>query len=250
MGCTKLISFLVLGLGCMALGAYQAESPTIYLIGDSTCADKSVDSYPETGWGTPFKYFFDGVPVENHAKNGRSTKSFLEEGLWEKVKERLKPNDYVFIQFGHNDEVPTKVGRYTTPEEYRINLSRYIQETRGHGSFPVLLTPVTRRSFEEGKLKNTHEQYAQLVLDVANELNVPLIDMTKKSMDLVESWGEEKSELLYLHLVQGEHPNYPNGSEDNTHFNELGARKMAQLVLEGIRSSDMELKSFIVNQSK
>ncbi len=220
---------------------------TVYLVGDSTCADKSDNAFPETGWGTPFKTFFDeSVTIENRARNGRSTKSFMEEGRWDKVLETLSKGDYVFIQFGHNDEVPSKVGRYTTPEEFQTNLKKYITDTRAKKANPILLTPVTRRSFENGKLKDTHSEYAQLVRDVAAELDVPLIDMTKKSMDLLNEWGVANSQYLYHHLKAGEHPNYPNGREDNTHFNELGARKMAQLVLDGMEELDLELLDKIV----
>lgn len=223
------------------------ENKVIYLIGDSTCADKSADAFPEMGWGTPFKTFFtESILVDNRAKNGRSTKSFLEEGRWDEVLKTLKEDDYVFIQFGHNDEVPSKVGRYTTPEEFKTNLTKYVNDTRAKKAKPVLLTPVSRRSFENGRLKDTHEAYAQLVRDVAKELNVPLIDMTKKSMDLLADWGVQKSQLLFHHLEPGEHPNYPNGREDNTHFNELGARKMAQLVLDGIEELKLDLTEEVV----
>lgn len=229
----------------------QDTKPVIYLVGDSTCAIKKANAYPEMGWGVPFETFFnDSIAVENHAVNGRSTKSFMEEGRWDKIKETLKVGDYVMIQFGHNDEVPSKIGRYTTPEEFKTNLQKYVQDTRDFGAHPVLLTPVTRRSFVEGELKDSHEHYAQLVRDVSEKLNVPLIDMTKKSMDLVRDYGEEKSVMLYHHLSVGEHPNYPNGKEDNTHFNELGARKMAQLVLDGIEELNLGLDRYIVKGTR
>ncbi|MEQ8472227.1 MAG: rhamnogalacturonan acetylesterase [Marinoscillum sp.] len=229
----------------------QEAKPTLYLIGDSTCAIKDEGAFPETGWGMPFTTFFnDSIRIENHAKNGRSTKSFMEEGRWGQVKENLKAGDWVFIQFGHNDEVPSKVGRYTTPKEFQANLSKYVNETRSISATPVLLTPVTRRSFEDGQLVDTHEQYAQLVRDVATELDVPLIDMTKESMELVSEFGEEKSLLLYHHLSAGEHPNFPNGKEDNTHFNELGARKMAQLVLDGIEELELGLNKYLIKGTR
>lgn len=222
---------------------------TLFLVGDSTCADKADKAIPETGWGTPFQYFFDeSVRVDNHARNGRSTKSFMNEGLWDAVLDKVTEGDYVFIQFGHNDEVPSKVGRYTTAEEYQANLEQYVAQTREKGAFPVLLTPVTRRSWEDGLLINTHEQYAQLVRDVAQRLEVPMIDMTKRSMQLLHQFGESRSKLLYHHLAPGEHPNYPEGKSDNTHFNELGARKMAQEVLDGIQELDLPLAARIVNR--
>ena len=235
----------------MAWPMEQENEPVLYLIGDSTCAIKSENAFPEMGWGVPFVSFFnDSISLENHAVNGRSTKSFKEEGRWDKVKETLKAGDWVFIQFGHNDEVPSKVGRYTTPEQYQANLTQYVNETSAAGANPVLLTPVTRRSFENGVLVDSHEQYAQLVRDVASKMNVPLIDITKKSMNLVSELGKDKSLLLYHHLEAGEHPNYPNGKEDNTHFNELGARKMAQLVLDGIEELKLDLNQYIVKGTR
>lgn len=224
------------------------EKITIYLVGDSTCADKEVNAYPEAGWGMPFRYFFDDtVVVKNHAKNGRSTRTFIEEGRWEAILKELEKGDWVFIQFGHNDEVPSKVDRYTTPEQYQANLKRYVEETRKKGAFPVLLTPVTRRSWEGGVLVDSHKQYAQLMRDVAATMNVPLIDMTQKSMNLVNNFGESRSQLLYHHLQPGEHPNYPNGKSDDTHFNELGARKMAQLVLDGMEELQLEIVKYVNN---
>lgn len=224
------------------------HSTTVYLIGDSTCADKSADAFPEMGWGTPFKTFFnENVIIENRARNGRSTKSFMEEGLWDDVLSKLQKDDYVFIQFGHNDEVPSKVHRYTTPEEFKANLIKYIIDTRQKGAVPILLTPVSRRSFENGELKDTHQEYAQIVREVASEKEVPIIDMTKTSMELLEKWDIKQSQLLFHHLEKGEHPNYPNGKEDNTHFNELGARKMAQLVLDGVEELELDLVDNIVD---
>ncbi|WP_421876737.1 rhamnogalacturonan acetylesterase [Marinoscillum sp.] len=247
----RLAAILCLLLLVISWNSVPEDTPVIYLIGDSTCAIKSDDAFPEMGWGVPFITFFnDSIRVENHAVNGRSTKSFKEEGRWDRIKGTLKAGDWVFIQFGHNDEVPSKVGRYTTPDEFQDNLMQYVKETRAVGANPVLLTPVTRRSFENGVLVDTHEQYARLVRDVAVDLNVPLIDMTKKSMGLVNQFGEEKSVLLYHHLATGEHPNYPNGKEDNTHFNELGARKMAQLVLDGIEELELGLNLYVVKGTR
>jgi lysophospholipase L1-like esterase len=215
----------------------------VYLIGDSTMSIKEVRAYPETGWGMPFAYFFDAtVSVDNRAKNGRSTKTFLNEGLWQSVAEDLKEGDYVFIQFGHNDEVKEKTDRYTTPEEYKTNLARFVSETRAKKAIPILLTPVIRRKFDtSGHIVETHEIYSNLVRSVAKEQNVPLIDLDKKSQALLQQYGEENSKLLFDWLEPGEHPNYPEGRQDNTHFNEVGARKIAELVLEEMKALHLEL---------
>jgi lysophospholipase L1-like esterase len=214
----------------------------VFIAGDSTAANKEIKAFPETGWGMPFATLFDStVTVDNRARNGRSTKTFISEGLWQKIIDDVNEGDYVFIQFGHNDEVETKAS-YTTPENYKINLGRFITETRNKKANPVLLTPVTRRQFDSlGHIKETHEVYSNLVREVAKQYNTPLIDIDEKSKELVQKFGPENSKLLFMQLEPGEHPNYPDGRNDNTHFNELGARKIAQLVLQGIKELKLEL---------
>ncbi len=241
----KLLSLLSLSLFAFVL--LPKEPVKVYLIGDSTMSVKEVRAYPETGWGMPFQYFFDtSVVVDNRAKNGRSTGSFLAENRWQPVVDSLQAGDYVFIQFGHNDEVETKK-TYTTPETFKANLVRYVTETREKEAHPVLLTPVARRRFDKaGHIVGTHEQYSEIVRTVAKEQQVPLIDLDKKSQALLQQLGVEKSKLLFNWLQPGEHPNYPEGVEDNTHFNELGARKMAELVLAEIRALDLALADRIV----
>lgn len=225
---------------------YEPEPVTLYLVGDSTMSEKEVEAYPETGWGMPFQYYFDGeVAIKNHARNGRSTRTFLEEDHWEPILTNLKKGDYVFIQFGHNDEVQSKE-QSTTPEEFQANLAKYVTETESRGGQPVLLTPITRRHFDEdGQLIDTHRQYSELMRDVARELEVPLIDMDQRSQKLLKALGPEKSAFLYLHLEAGQNLNYPDGVEDNTHFSELGARMMAELALKGIRDLNLDLASHI-----
>jgi len=225
------------------------EKIKVWLVGDSTIANKEVKAYPETGWGMPFRYMFDSsVEVENRAKNGRSTKSFIAEGLWQSVMQQMKAGDYVLIQFGHNDEGKEKVGRYTTPDEFKKNLETYINDTRSKKAIPVLITPVARRTFDQyGKIMESHPVYADAVREVAEKNKVTLIDLDEQSMALLQSYGPETSKLLFNYLMPGEHPNYPEGKKDDTHFSELGARKMAQLVLADIKKSDLELRNRIVH---
>lgn len=220
---------------------------TVFIAGDSTAANKEVKAYPETGWGMPFAYFFDStVTVDNRAKNGRSTRTFISEGLWKKLIDDVKEGDYVLIQFGHNDEVKEKTDRYTPPDEFKINLARFITETRNKKAIPVLITPVTRRQFDSaGNIKETHKLYSDIVREVAQQYNVALIDLDEKSRALVQKFGPENSRLLYMQLEPGEHPNYPEGRNDNTHFNELGARKMAELVLWSIKDLHLDLANHI-----
>ncbi|HTL08962.1 MAG TPA: rhamnogalacturonan acetylesterase [Chitinophagaceae bacterium] len=210
---------------------------TLWLIGDSTMSVKQVMAYPETGWGMPFVYFWDStVVVQNLAQNGRSTSSFMKENRWQPAVDKMEAGDYVFIQFGHNDEVPTKA-TYTTEEAFAANLLQYIKDSKNKAAIPVLLTPVARRKFNaEGKVEGTHDVYSAIVRRVAKENNVVLIDLDQLSQQLLQQWGEAGSVHLYNHLRAGEHPHYPEGKEDNTHFNELGARIMAELVLSSIRA--------------
>ena len=214
----------------------------IWLIGDSTMADKEVRAFPETGWGMPIAFFFDStITVDNRAKNGRSTKSFIAEGRWQSVAGELKEGDYVFIQFGHNDEVPTKA-TYTPEDQFAANLVRFITESKNKKAFPLLITPVARRKFDSvGHIEETHATYAAIVRKVAAEQRVPLIDLDKSSQDLLRQFGPEESKFLFNYLEPKENPNYPEGSHDDTHFNELGARRMAELVLAAIRELKLPL---------
>jgi lysophospholipase L1-like esterase len=244
--------FLVL-IATVALAFVWPEKKgiKIFLAGDSTMSIKETKAYPETGWGMPFVYFWDSsVAVVNRAKNGRSTKSFIAEGLWKSITDEASAGDYIFIQFGHNDEVPTKK-TYSTEEEFRNNLIRYIQESRSKKATPVLLTPVARRKFDStGTIAGTHDVYSAIVRSVAAAENVSLIDLDRKSQQLYQQFGVENSKLLFLQLKPGEHPNYPDGRDDNTHFNELGARLIAQIVLKEVKELKLELAERILKQEK
>jgi lysophospholipase L1-like esterase len=227
----KTFVFALILLMCSA--PPQKNKIKIFIASDSTAANKEIKAYPETGWGMPFAYFFDStVTVDNRARNGRSTRSFISEGLWQKLIDDVHEGDYVLIQFGHNDESKDKGERYSTPEQYKSNLGKFVTESRNKKANPILLTPVSRRQFDSaGLVKQTHGIYSSLVREVANQYKVPLIDLDELSRALYEKLGPENSKLLFLQLEPGEHPNYPDGKNDNTHFNELGARKIAQLVL-------------------
>jgi lysophospholipase L1-like esterase len=240
--------YLIIAIALMSfIGNDQKKKITVWLAGDSTMSIKETKAYPETGWGMPFAYFFDTtVSVRNIAKNGRSTRTFISEKLWEGIEKNLQEGDYVFIQFGHNDESKEKTDRYASPEEYKANLLKFISEARAKKANPVLLTPVSRRKFKDTLQVPTHEIYSALVREVAKEQDVPLIDLDVKSMALYQKFGAENSRLLFLQLKPGEHPNYPDGKEDNTHFNELGARLIAQIVLQGIKDLKLDLANRII----
>ena len=219
------------------------SSFTIHLTGDSTMADKDIKggTNPERGWGMMFPNFLDeGVDVINYAKNGRSTKSFIDEGLWDKVLGNLKEGDYVFIQFGHNDSKQSDSVRYAAPwGAYKANLEKFVLQTREKGGKPVLLTPVARRWFKEGGLdRNCHGDYPIVMKKVAEELNVPLLDMTSVTLDWLEGLGDEGSRPYYM---------ISTGKSDNTHTVARGARKLAEMTCAEIKKSLPEIAEHLIH---
>ena len=232
----------------LAAFVFRAEPVTVYLAGDSTMAQKLVTKRPETGWGEALQQYFDvdQVRVENHARNGRSTRTFIEEGRWQTLVGKLREGDYVFVQFGHNDASKDKADRYTPPADYRRNLARFVADVRAKKANPVLFTPVRRRKFDgAGKLVDTHGEYPDLVRSVAAELRVPLVDMHASSAEVLSGFGAEESKKLFLQLRPGEHANYPAGVDDNTHFSPLGAEVMAAAAVQGIRGAQLPLARFL-----
>ncbi|WP_234734063.1 glycosyl hydrolase family 28 protein [Tellurirhabdus bombi] len=224
------------------------DTPRIFLIGDSTMSVKSPDNAPETGWGMAFAEYIDQgrAQVQNHAMNGRSTKSFRTEGRWAKVVEQLKPNDWVLIQFAHNDQKIKDSTRYAAPQtDYRKNLIRYVEETRQKGANPILITPVERRKFDEkGQFVDQHGEYPAVVKAVARELKVPLIDLQTKSNQAILQHGVEGSKALFMHFTGGFYPKSPNGKIDDTHFSKYGAEVMASLVAEEIQAQKLPIGQF------
>lgn len=222
-------------------GCQQPEKPfTIYTIGDSTMANKKPEVYPETGWCQVLPAFFDTtVTVKNHAVNGRSTKSFIDEGRWKMVLDSLKPGDFVFIQFGHNDEKFQDSTRYTIPfGSYTENLKRFVTESLEKGATPVLLTSIVRRKFDEtGKLTDTHGDYPIATRKVASELNVPLIDLQKLTEDWVNGLGDEPSKAMFLWTEPDE--KFPEGRKDDTHLCEKGAREVARIAMEEAKKQNL-----------
>jgi lysophospholipase L1-like esterase len=216
-----------------------AQKVTIYGIGDSTMADKvKPNENPEHGWLQVFPAFLtNDAKVINKAVNGRSTKSFIQEKRWDSIYKVLKPGDYVFIQFGHNDGKVTDSIRYTNPHTaYRYNLIRFVNETREKGAIPILFSSVTRRNFnEQGVLVSTHVEYTQEARMVAKEYNVQFIDLEYLSEILELSYGPEKSKELHLHFKPGEVPYYPEGKTDNTHYSIKGATEISKIVARQIR---------------
>lgn len=211
---------------------------TIYWAGDSTVKDNSILTYPQTGIGQVFGRFVrqGEVRVENHAENGRSTKSFLEEGRLEPIRERMQPGDFLFIQFGHNDEKAGDPQRYTSPEDtFRGYLTVFVEAAREKGAYPVLITPLTRRLYRDPQAKYTHAPYAAAMRGLASALEVPLIDLTAASEKLVDSMGED-AKTLYMNLPAGRYGHYPQGLEDNTHLQPAGALAFGGLIARALQS--------------
>lgn len=221
---------------------------TIFMIGDSTMANKSLEGgNPERGWGQMLPEFLTGdIIVDNHAQNGRSSKSFIDEGRWDTVVAKIKAGDYVFIQFGHNDE-KTDAKRYTEPgTTFDANLKRFVSETRAKGGIPVLFNSIARRNFNaEGQLIDTHGAYLESPRNVAKEMNVPFIDMNKITHNLMQEMGVEESKKLLMWVEPNTVPAIPNGREDNTHLNIYGGRVVAGLTIDAIAEAIPELAKYV-----
>ncbi len=227
-------------LALLSFGLAPAVSPTsIYLVGDSTMADKPDPEHnPERGWGQALPALVLPVAVvKNHAVNGRSTKSFIDQGRWEAVRAQLKRGDFVFIQFGHNDEKTDDSSRYTAPfTAYRRNLERFVRESRAAGAIPVLFTPIVRRQFNaKGTLEDTHGLYPLVVRDVARDLHVDFVDLQLLTEEWVQQLGPDSTKSRFVYTRQGEFPAFPLEREDNTHLSPRGAADVAALAVTALR---------------
>lgn len=255
----------------LGLTAFKAERrvTTVFMIGDSTMANKKLDgNNPERGWGQMLPGFFtEDIRVDNHAVNGRSSKSFIDEGRWDRVIAQVQKGDYVFIQFGHNDEKPDEA-RHTDPgTTFDANLRRFVRETREKGGIPVLFSSIVRRNFrvdstavlkddhpdeatghhyEEGdELIDTHGAYLDSPRRVAQEEGVAFIDMNRLTHELVQGMGSEESKKLYMWIPANLVPACPKGKEDNTHLNIYGARVVAGLAADAVAEALPELGKYV-----
>ena len=266
--CALLIACLLL------IAATPDKRTTIFVIGDSTAAKKDLSKGKlERGWAMMLQQYFDTayIRVDNHAVNGRSSKSFIDEGRWDKVLSLIKPGDYVIIQFGHNDEKP-QPERHTDPgSTFDYNLAKYVRETREKGGIPVLMNCVVRRNFvaspdpSEGRgepigtqiddealrnttatngplpseglgdsLVDTHGLYRVAPRDVAQRMNCYFVDANQITHNLEQSLGVEGSKKLHMWYLPGEEPTEPQGKQDNTHYNIHGATVVAGLLADAL----------------
>nr|MBP7471903.1 rhamnogalacturonan acetylesterase [Prevotella sp.] len=266
----QLLKYLVL-LICVLTLTSSSKHTTIFVIGDSTAAEKSnADTNPERGWAMVLQGFFtENVSIDNHAVNGRSSKSFIDEGRWQKVLDKIVPGDYVIIQFGHNDEKP-KADRHTDPgSTFDDNLRRFVRETRAKGGIPILMNAVVRRNFyskpdgndDDEKLRNTvndgdeivnsdtlidtHGAYIVSPRVVAQQENCIFIDANKITHDIEQSMGVKGSRKLHMWFTPGEIASIPKGRKDNTHYNVYGARIMAGAFADALAAKVPALKKSI-----
>lgn len=276
---------LVAMLCLLTLSVVAKKKITIFTIGDSTMANKDISKgSPERGWGMVLQgCFTEDIVVDNHARNGRSSISFINEGLWQKVLDKIQPGDYVFIQFGHNDEkhdVEGKGKRFSCPgSTFDANLTRYVEEARAKGGIPVLFNCVERRLFfnkdieknkaamkdvDDESLRDTkygeekvNTQYlvpTHYTVDgdytavprlVAKKLNVPFVDATTISHNMENDFGVVESRKLHMWLKPGEVESIPDGRQDNTHYSVFGAHVISNLLVDAIGEAVPELKPFI-----
>lgn len=231
-----------------ALGAFAADAaPLVYLAGDSTMAHKPLD-LPERGWGMALGGFFKDVAmVQNHAVNGRSTKSFIHEGRWARLIGAVQTGDYVLIQFGHNDEKVEEPKVGTRPDsEFRDNLRRFIREVRAKRATPILATPIARRHFDSaGKLLPTHGVYPDAIRSVAAEEKVALLDLERDTSDWLQREGDEPSKRFFMWIAPGVYPKIPDGRKDDTHLVEAGAVKIAELAVAEMRAQNLPLATWL-----
>ena len=261
---------------CGLISATPDKTTTIFVIGDSTAANKdTTGGKVERGWGMMLQQCFDAdfIVVDNHAINGRSSKSFLDEGRWDKVLAKIQPGDYVIIQFGHNDE-KSQSARHTDPgSTFDYNLAKYVRETREKGGIPVLMNSVVRRNFlveapviaDDEQLRNTtfsdgskmvegdslidtHGLYRVAPRDVALRMNCHFIDANKITHDLEQGLGREASKKLHMWFRPGEEPSLPQGKQDNTHYNIYGAKVVANLLADALCEEIPVLKPFRVKK--
>jgi fibronectin type 3 domain-containing protein len=224
------------------------ELPTVYIAGDSTV--QTYDEYwrPEAGWGQMIPRFFSSdVEFKNHAIGGRSTKSFINEGRLDAILREVKPNDYFLVQFGHNDATVSIPERYASVPDYKNYLKTYINGARQRGATPILVTPVGRRDFNPttGKFNVSFPEYVQGMKEVAAELEVAVVDLSARSVAYYDSIGPEGTLSVFLHTDPGIYTAFPNGSQDNTHFQEYGAIQLARMISDEIKSLNIQLSSYV-----
>jgi len=221
-----------------------AATVRVFLAGDSTVTDQSIEPY--VGWGQVFPLFVgDRAVVANHAESGRALRSFQGERRLDKILAQLRPGDFVLIQFGHNDqkEKGEGVGAFTT---YATRLKAYVDAIQAKGGKPVLVTAVARRRFDpQGQVVESLGDFPAAVRRVAKERGLPLIDLNMASKQVYQTLGVERSKLALLHYPANAFPGQTEPLRDDTHFSAYGAYEMARCVVEDVRNGVPELAAFL-----
>lgn len=225
--------FICLSISLLALCSYAQEKVTLFIAGDSTAQTYDPSQTLMRGWGQEIQQFFDEsrVVVENRSIGARSTGTFISEGRWQKILDDLKPGDWVFIQFGHNDTSPVQQ-RHVEPDQYKANLMEMCKSVFDKGGHPVILTSIVMRTYKDGVLvdeRNHFAEYIQLARDAAAAVGAPLIDASRLTTELVRSLGDEASAELYYHVKVGDHPMLKADKIDDTHLREKGAATYAKM---------------------
>ena len=218
--------------------------PTIFLCGNSTVVDQ--DNEPWASWGQMVPRFFtDSICFANYAESGESANTFIGAGRLKKALTQMKPGDYIFMEFGHNDQKqkgPGKGAFYS----FMTSLKTFVDEARARGAQPVLVTPTQRRRFDEnGKIENTHLDFPDAVRWLAEKENIPLIDLHAMTRVLYEAMGVEESKHAFVHYPANTYPGQDRPLADNTHFNPYGAYQIAKCVIEGMKKAGLPVVKFL-----
>ena len=235
----------------MCMNGDNTMEKRIFWAGDSTVKQNDYTCFPQTGMGQAFGLFIKrNIRIENYAQNGRSTKSFISEGRLDAIDRKINEGDFLFIQFGHNDEKIDEERHTDAFKDYQENLSKFIEVAKKHGAHPVLITPLYRRLFnEDGKtmVENTHLEYPQAMLQLGEKLGVSVVDLCLKSKKLIEEVGDEASKEWFNHIPAGKYPNFPEGKEDNSHLRYEGAYRFCMIVAEELKQMGGIYKELLLN---
>lgn len=220
------------------------DVPTVFLCGNSTVVDQ--DNEPWASWGQMIPRFFnEQVCFANYAESGESANTFIAAGRLAKIMSQIKPGDYVFVEFGHNDQKqkgPDK-GPY---KSFTKSLREFITQARSKGANPVFVTPTQRRSFgDNGKIQDTHGEFPNAMRALAKEESVPVIELNEMTRTFYEAMGPEESKKAFVHYPANTYPNQTQALADNTHFNPYGAYEIAKCVIEGMKANGLPLVEYL-----
>lgn len=223
----------------------------IFWAGDSTVKQNFYMTYPQTGIGQAYGlYLKKHIKIENYAENGRSTKSFIEEGRLDLIEQRISKGDFLYIQFGHNDEKMDEARHTDSFGSYQDNLRKFVEVARKHGAYPLFITSLYRRLFQEDHIHlvdKNHEDYPDAMLALGKELDVPVVDLCKLSKEKIEEAGFDETKKWFLHVPAGIYPNFPNGKEDNSHLQYEGAYIFGGIIAKEIEKIGGEYAKVLVN---